>query len=63
MFRLANISVAVTTVLVIVFTIVFNDNEDAMSVGGALAIFFCLGLFSFLDRRDYARHSGNDDSG
>jgi hypothetical protein len=62
-FRLANISIAVTTVLLIAYTIVFHDNEDVMSAGGALWIFFALGLFFFLDERDYrARHPNGDDS-
>jgi len=63
MFRLANISIAVTAVLIVIYAIVFNGNEDAMSVGGVLAIIFAVTLFSLLDERDYrARHSGKGDS-
>lgn len=63
MFRFANISVAVTAVLIVIYTVIFNDNEDAMSAGGVLAILFAVSLFSFLDERDYrARHSGKGDS-
>lgn len=62
-FRLANISIAVTTVLLVAYAVVFHDNEDVMSAGGVLAIFFAVSLFSLLDERDYrARHSDDDPS-
>jgi Na+/citrate or Na+/malate symporter len=62
-FRHANISLAITAVLLIVHTLIFYDNETAMSVGGAILFFFCLGLLFFLDEREYrARHPDGDDS-
>jgi hypothetical protein len=60
-FRHAHISIAVTTALLIIYTLIFNDNETAMSAGGVIFMFFCLGLLFFLDEREYrARHSGDD---
>jgi hypothetical protein len=62
MFRLANVSVAATAVLIVIYTIIFSADEGAMSVGGVLAIIFAIRLFSFLDKRDYrVRHSGKSE--
>jgi hypothetical protein len=61
--RHAKISLAAMVVFVIAYTAVFNDNEDAMSVGGVLALFFCFGLMHFFNEREYrARHPDRDDS-
>jgi hypothetical protein len=62
-FRHAHISIAVTTALMVIYTLIFNDNEDAMSVGGVIFFFSCLGLLFFLDEREYrARHPNGEDS-
>jgi len=62
-FRRANVGVAVGAVLLATNLILFHGNDRAMSAGGLVAFVVAMGIFLFLDERDYrARHSVDRDS-
>jgi hypothetical protein len=62
-FKHAHAGVAVGAVLLVANLVAFHGNDEAMSAGGLVAFAAAMGVFFFLDEREYrARHPAGRDS-
>ena len=59
-FKHANKGIAVGAVLLVIGTILFRNNETALSIVGLAAFAACMAVTFILDEREYrARHAGS----